>query len=203
MEEKPEKGFLYWFTNVFWYHYGKIAIVVLAVVIIAVWLTVDALHKEEYDLNMVVAANGPVSDAGAEELRSALSKVIGDVNGDGKSLINIQTIDLSDPENLEGNQYRLLLYLSLPEFTLFILDEDRSTLFCSKEETFQPLENYGVETDDPTGLRVYVGDRPLLKTLGGFSYYASLADWTVSGKGDPAMTGAAVKALNAILGSGG
>ncbi len=202
MEEKPEKGFLYWFTNVFWYHYGKIAIVVLAVVIIAVWLTVDALHKEEYDLNMVVAANGPVSDAGAEELRAALSKVIGDVNGDGKSLINIQTIDLSDPENLEGNQYRLLLYLSLPEFTLFILDEDRSTLFCSKEETFQALENYGVETEDPTGLRVYVGDRPLLKNLGGFSYYASLADWTVSGKGDPAMTKAAVKALNAILGTG-
>ncbi len=202
MEEKPEKGFLYWFTNVFWYHYGKIAIVVLAVVIIAVWLTVDALHKEEYDLNMVVAANGPVSDAGAEELRSALSKVIGDVNGDGKSLINIQTIDLSDPENLEGNQYRLLLYLSLPEFTLFVLDEDRSTLFCSKEETFQPLENYGVETEDPTGLRVYVGDKPLLKNLGGFSYYASLADWTVSGKGDPAMTRAAVKALNAILGTG-
>lgn len=202
MEEKPEKGFLYWFTNVFWYHYGKIAIIVLAVVIIAVWLTVDALHKEEYDLNIVVAANGPVSDAGAEELRAALSKVIGDVNGDGKSLINIQTIDLSDPENLEGNQYRLLLYLSLPEFTLFILDEDRSTLFCSKEETFQSLENYGVETEDPTGLRVYVGDRPLLKNLGGFSYYASLADWTVSGKGDPAMTKAAVKALNAILGTG-
>ena len=200
MEEKPEKGFAYWFTNVFWYHYGKIAIIVLILVIIAVWLTVDALHKEEYDLNMVVAANGPVSDAGTEELRAALEKVIGDVNGDGKALINLQTIDLADPENLEGNQYRLLLYLSLPEFTLFVLDEDRSTLFCGKEDTFQPLENYGVETEDPTGLRVYVGDKPLLKNLGGFSYYASLADWTVSGKGDPAMTKAAVKALNAILG---
>lgn len=200
MEEKPEKGFAYWFTNVFWYHYGKIAIIVLILVIIAVWLTVDALHKEEYDLNMVVAANGPVSDAGTEELRAALEKVIGDVNGDGKALINIQTIDLADPENLEGNQYRLLLYLSLPEFTLFVLDEDRSTLFCGKEDTFQPLANYGVETEDPTGLRIYVGDKPLLKNLGGFSYYASLADWTVSGKGDPAMTKAAVKALNAILG---
>lgn len=201
MEEKPEKGFSYWFTNVFWYHYGKIAIVVLILVIIAVWLTVDALHKEEYDLNMVVAANGPVADAGAEELRAALEKAIGDVNGDGKSLINIQTIDLADPENLEGNQYRLLLYLSLPEFTLFVLDEDRSTLFCGKEDTFQPLANYGVETEDPTGLRVYVGDRPLLKNLGGFSYYASLSDWTVSGKGDPAMTRAAVTALNTILGA--
>lgn len=202
MEDKPEKGFRYWFTNVFWYHYGKIAIVVLILVVIAVWLTVDALHKEEYDLNLVVAANGAVSEAGADELRAALEKTVGDVNGDGKSLINIQTIDLADPENLEGNQYRLLLYLSLPEYPLFLLDEDRSTLFCGKEDTFQPLADYGVTTEDPTGLRIYVGDKPLMKNLGGFAYYASIADWTVNGKGDPAVVRAAVRALNTILGTG-
>ena len=104
MEEKPNKGFLYWFTNVFWYHYGKIALIVVVLVIIAVWLTVDALHKETYDLNIVVAANGPVADTDAEALHTALMKKIEDVNGDGKVLINIQTIDLSDPENLDGNQ---------------------------------------------------------------------------------------------------
>ena len=126
MEEKPNKGFLYWFTNVFWYHYGKIALIVVVLVIIAVWLTVDALHKETYDLNIVVAANGPVADTDAEALHTALMKKIEDVNGDGKVLINIQTIDLSDPENLDGNQQRLLLYLALPEYTLFLLDEDQA-----------------------------------------------------------------------------
>ncbi len=202
MEDKPDKGFLYWFTNVFWYHYGKIAIVVLILVIIGVWLTVDALHKEEYDLNIVVAANGPVSDAGAEDLRQALMLTTEDVNRDGKVLINIQTIDLADAENLEGNHNRLMLYLALPEYTLFILDEDRSTLYCGKEDTFQPLINYGIATEDPNGLRVYVGDLPLLKDLGGFRYYASISDWTVSGKGSKAMTAAAVKALETILNTG-
>lgn len=202
MEEKPNKGFIYWFTNVFWYHYGKIAIIVLILVIIALWLTIDALHKEEYDLNIVVAANGPVSDAGAEELRDALMKTLVDVNKDGKVLINIQTIDLADAENLEGNHNRLMLYLALPEYTLFILDEDRSTLYCGKEDTFQPLKNYGISTEDPNGLRVYVGDKPLMKNLGGFRYYASLSDWTVDGKGSKAMTEAAVHALEVILNTG-
>ena len=201
MEDKPNKGFWYWFTNVFWYHYGKIALVVLVLVIIAVWLTVDALHKEKYDLNMVIAANGPVTDTDATALHTALMKKMEDVNGDGKVVINIQTIDLSDPENLEGNQQRLLLYLALPEYTLFLLDEDRSSLYCSKEDTFQPLENYGIETEDPGGLRVYVGDKSLLRDLGGYAYYASISDWTVSGKGSKAMTQAAVKALQEILSS--
>ena len=202
MEEKPTQGFVYWFTNVFWYHYGKIAIGVLILIIIAVWLTVDALHKEEYDLNMVVAANGSVTEVGAEALRQALVMSVPDVNGDGKILVNIKTIDLADAENLEGNQYQLLLYLSLPEYTLFLLDEDRSDLYCSKEDTFQPLANYGISTEDPSGLRIYVGDRPLLRELGGFSYYASLSDWTVNGKGSKTMTDAAVQALNLILHSG-
>jgi hypothetical protein len=202
MEEKPNKGFLYWFTNVFWYHYGKIALIVVVLVIIAVWLTVDALHKETYDLNIVVAANGPVADTDAEALHTALMKKIEDVNGDGKVLINIQTIDLSDPENLDGNQQRLLLYLALPEYTLFLLDEDRSTLYCGKEDTFQPLANYGITTDDPNGLRIYVGDKPLMKDLGDYAYYASLSDWTVSGKGSKAMTQAAVNALQVILNTG-
>ncbi len=199
MEEKPNRGFGYWFTNVFWYHYGKIAILVVVLAIIAVWLTVDALHKEKYDLNLVVAANGPVADANAEALHAALMKEAVDVNGDGKVLINIQTIDLSDPENLEGNQQRLMLYLALPEYTLFLLDEDRSSLFCGKEDTFQPLANYGIRTDDPTGLRIYVGDKPLMRDLGGFAYYASISDWTVSGKGSKAMTQAGVNALQLIL----
>ena len=202
MEEEPKKGFLYWLTNVFWYHYGKIALLVLVLLIISIWLTVDALHKEKYDLNMVIAANGPVTESGAEELRAELEKVVGDVNRDGKVLLNIQTIDLADAENLEGNHNRLMLYLALPEFTLFILDEDRSTLYCSKEDTFQTLANYGIDTDDPSGLRVYVGDRPLLKNLGPFKYYASLSDWTVDGKGDKAMTAAAVRALECILNTG-
>ena len=83
-----------------------------------------------------------------------------------------------------------------------LLDEDRSTLYCGKEDTFQPLANYGITTDDPNGLRIYVGDKPLMKDLGDYAYYASLSDWTVSGKGSKAMTQAAVNALQVILNTG-
>ena len=46
MEEKPKKGFVYWFVNVFWYHYGLISIVALFLLVTAVWFTVDALMTE-------------------------------------------------------------------------------------------------------------------------------------------------------------
>ena len=45
-------------------------------------------------------------------------------------------------------------------------------------------------------------DKPLMKDLGDYAYYASLSDWTVSGKGSKAMTQAAVNALQVILNTG-
>ena len=203
MEEKPQGGFGYWFTNVFWYHYGKLAILVLILLIIGIWLTADALHKEKYDLNIAVAVNGPVPESGLDRLRDSLISVVGDVNGDGKVLINIQAVDLSDQEDPSGAQQRLMLYLSLPEYPLFLLDEDRSALYCRQEDTFQELRNYGIETEDPTGMRVYVGGRPLLQGLGRYDFYACLSDWTVSGKGSKKTTEAAVRVLQAILESEG
>ena len=199
MEEKPTQGFKYWFTNVFWYHYGKLAILAVILLIIGIWLTVDALHKEKYDLNIAVAVNGPVPESGLDRLRDSLIDVVGDVNGDGKVLINIQAVDLSDQEDPAGAQQRLMLYLSLPEYPLFLLDEDRSGLYSRQEDTFQELKNYGIETEDPTGLRIYVGDRPLLRGMGRYDFYACLSDWTVSGKGSKSITEAGVRALREIL----
>ena len=43
MEKEQKKGFVYWFKNVFWYHYGKLSILVLFLLGTAIWFTVDAL----------------------------------------------------------------------------------------------------------------------------------------------------------------
>ncbi len=201
MESSEKKGFRYWFTNVFWYHYGKISLVALFLLVTAVWFTIDALKKETYDLNVAVILNRPVARDDLGALYTLLGDAAGDVNGDGKTRVNIVTVNLADEENREGSRYQMMLYLSLPEYTIFLMDERESGLYAHQDdETFQVLGDYGIATEDETGRRVALGRRAVLAPLGE-EVYACLADWTVSDKGDPAMTAAAVRALQALLAS--
>jgi hypothetical protein len=154
MERKPDKGFKYWFTNVFWFHYGKLGIIIVLALVVVVFLTVQAFKKERYDLNVVLALKGPVSYEATGELNGLIAEAAGDVDGNGEVNINIQTVDLSDEAHFEDNHYRLLLYLSLPEYTVFIMDGQYSQTYCSKEGYFNELADYGIETDDPTGKRI-------------------------------------------------
>ncbi len=201
MERKPDKGFKYWFTNVFWFHYGKLGIIIVLALVVVVFLTVQAFKKERYDLNVVLALKGPVSYEATGELNGLIAEAAGDVDGNGEVNINIQTVDLSDEAHFEDNHYRLLLYLSLPEYTVFIMDGQYSQTYCSKEGYFNELADYGIETDDPTGKRIYAGGRRILREMGDYDYYVCLSDWTTDGKGDAEWTAAAVRAIKAILAS--
>lgn len=201
MGESPKKGFAYWFKNVFWYHYGKLSILVLFLLSAAIWMTVDMFKKVEYDLNVAVVAEGAIARSDTDGLARLLAEAAGDVNGDGKALVNVVTVDLSDAERPESGQYQMMLYLSLPEYTVFLMNDRESARFAKEDETFQLLADYGIETDDPGGRRIWVGDKAVLQNLGDHEFYACLADWTVDGKGSPEMTAAAVRALKALLAS--
>lgn len=201
MEEKPKKGFVYWFTNVFWYHYGKLSILVLFLLVAAIWMTVEMFKKEEYDLNVAVVSDVAIARTDAAALAELFAAAAGDVNGDGKALVNVVTVTMEDEERLEAGRYQALLYLSLPEYTIFLMNEEESARYVKEDETFQPLADYGIETEDESGRRVWVGDKDVIQYLGDHEFYACLADWTVDGKGSPEMTAAAVRALKALLAS--
>ena len=201
MEQTPKKGFGYWFKNVFWYHYGKLSILVLFLLAAAVWMTVEAFKKPVYDLNVAVVADEVIARSDADELAQLLAAAAGDVNGDGKALVNVVTVALDDEEHPESGRYQALLYLSLPEYTIFLMNERESARYVKEEGTFQPLADYGIETPDESGRRIWVGDKAVLRYLGDHAFYACLADWTVDGKGSQEMTAAAVRALKALLAS--
>ena len=201
MEETPKKGFVYWFKNVFWYHYGKISLLVLFLAAAAIWMTVDMFKKPEYDLNVAVVSDGAIARDDARALSELFAAAAGDVNGDGKALVNIVTVTLEDEERPESGRYQTLLYLSLPEYTVFLMNERESARYAREEDTFQNLADYGIETEDESGKRIWVGDKAVVQYLGDHQFYACLADWTVDGKGSPEMTAAAVRALKALLDS--
>ena len=201
MEETPKKGFVYWFINVFWYHYGKLSILVVFLAAAAIWMTVEALKKEKYDLNVAVVSDVAIARSDASALSALFAEAAGDVNGDGKALVNIVTVTMKDEESPETGRYQALLYLSLPEYTIFLMNEEESAHYVKEDETFQPLADYGIATEDESGRRIWVGDKAVIRDLGDHQFYACLADWTVDGKGSPEMTAAAVRALKALLAS--
>ena len=200
-EQEKKKGFGYWFTNVFLYHYWKLSILAVFLLGTAIWFTVDALKKEEYDLNVAIVADRGVSYLDLDPLKELLGEAAGDVNGDKKILVNISTVNLGDEDNLESSHYQMMLYLSLPEYTIFLINNAESALLARQDDTFQPLADYGIRTEDATGLRVWVGDKAPLPSACRDDCYACLSDWTVSGKGSKKMTDAAVRALKALLDS--
>ena len=201
MEETPKKGFVYWFINVFWYHYGKLSILVVFLAAAAIWMTVEALKKEKYDLNVAVVSDVAIARSDASALSALFAEAAGDVNGDGKALVNIVTVTMKDEESPETGRYQALLYLSLPEYTIFLMNEEESARYVKEDETFQLLADYGIATEDESGRRIWVGDKAVIRDLGDHQFYACLADWTVDGKGSPEMTAAAVRALKALLAS--
>ena len=194
MEETPKKGFVYWFINVFWYHYGKLSILVVFLAAAAIWMTVEALKK-------AVVSDVAIARSDASALSALFAEAAGDVNGDGKALVNIVTVTMKDEESPETGRYQALLYLSLPEYTIFLMNEEESARYVKEDETFQPLADYGIATEDESGRRIWVGDKAVIRDLGDHQFYACLADWTVDGKGSPEMTAAAVRALKALLAS--
>jgi len=200
-EREEKKGFAYWFKNVFWYHYGKLSIVVLFLLITAVWFTVDALKKEKYDLNVAIITDRAVARSDAQALGELLASAAGDVDGNGKKLTNVVTVNLGAEDNREETRYQQLLYLSLPEYTIFLMNDAESARYAGKEDTFQPLADYGIDTPDETGRRIFVGDLAIIRDLCGEDCYACLADWTVDGKGSAKLTEASVRALKALLAS--
>ncbi|MBR6522294.1 MAG: hypothetical protein IKT47_06475 [Oscillospiraceae bacterium] len=198
-----EHGTKYWFKEVFWPHYGKLSIALVVALIVAIVLTVEAANKPQYDFHMVVAMDDFITYDDTEELRNVIAPAVGDVNGDGKILLDVQVISLSDPENLEVNQQRLQLAFAQYEYTLYILDEQYSATYCHREY-FDPIADYGFAADPDEPRRMNVSDVPLMQRLGkqvpgDLPFYACICDWTVDGKGDKDLTDAAVRALSAII----
>ena len=148
-----------------------------------------------------VVADGAIARSDAKALADLFAAAAGDVNGDGKALVNVVTVAMEDEERPEAGRYQALLYLSLPEYTIFLMNERESARYIKEDETFQLLADYGIETGDESGRRVWVGDKAVVQYLGDHQFYACLSDWTVDGKGSAAMTEAAVRALKALLAS--
>ncbi|MGI5935794.1 MAG: hypothetical protein ACOX7I_03170 [Oscillospiraceae bacterium] len=194
---KENKSFSHWFTNVFWYHYKWWFLLGVFVVALALFILIESLGTVKYDFTVVFAQNGDVPEAQASEILDLVGGTVGDINGDGK--VNLRYVSV----NLGENYDQILVYLTDPEISLFILDEYYSSLYCSLGYFDDKLADYGIETGEDDPYRVFLGDTGVFKKSGltGSNYYGHIIDWTSVGKGSQELTDGAVESLKAILAS--
>ena len=194
---KDKKGFSYWFTNVFWYHYKWWFLLGVFVAALAVFILIESSGTVKYDFTVVFAQDGNVLEDQAGEILDLVGVSVGDINGDGK--VNVRFVSV----NLDENYDQILVYLTDPEISLFILDGYYSSLYSSLGYFEDKLADYGIESDGDNPFRVYLGDTSVFKKSGlaGSSYYGHIIDWTTVGKGRRDLMDGAVKSLKAFLAS--
>ena len=193
--KSQKKGFKYWYENVFKYHYGKYAIVILILAVAVGYAVFESVkNKVSYDFNMAIVSPLSIPYEAVSELEQLVYDTVGDINGDGEVNINLQIID-----QLDTGYGKLGVVMAQEEYVLFLMDDNNSAIYKSN---FNDLSDYGIQPDRHISSRVYVGDTPLMKRINPYiTFYACLADWTTDGKGDKDWTEAGVRVINAILNS--
>jgi hypothetical protein len=214
MKTIKEHGFMYWWHNVFLYHYAKYTLIAIVAAALIIFLTVDALtNRTKLDLGVVIAAGySGFGEERLQPLKELAERVVGDVNGDGEINIDLYVIDLADSDGIaQYNRLELVLSRAEDEYLLFLLDDLRSRTHGERSD-FDGLAKYGFEPSDDEWYRVYVGNSPAIQAFpdapesSDNTYrftdveYASLQTWKASGSLREKRSEAAVRLLKALVG---
>jgi hypothetical protein len=213
MKTIKEHGFMYWWHNVFMYHYARYALIVLTAIALIVFLTIDALtHRAKLDLGIVIATGYTgFGEAQLQPLKELAEQVVGDIDGDGIVNIDLYVIDLADADGInQYNRLELVLSKSEDEYLLILLDDLRSRTHGERGD-FDGLVKFGFDPPEDEWYRIYIGDSPVVQTFPRASStynsyrftnieYASLQTWKANGSLGEKRADAAVRLLNAIMG---
>jgi hypothetical protein len=204
------KGFGYWWHNVFMYHYFKYVVGGAVLVLLVIVLTLDSASKQKYDFGIVVAAGYGINSDQMQPFLDYVADFVGDLDGDGFVNIEVMNINLNTTDAM--NQLsRFEVTLNDDAFVLFLLDDKRSRTIGGRGD-FDNLESFGFEVDPETPYRVDVSGLPALATFpdadqpgGTYSFdrikYACIQTWKLNGKSkfSTSQAAAATRLLRAIV----
>ena len=147
-----------------------------------------------------------IPDAQAQAaLENYVAGIVGDLNGDGQTVVTVEYIGISNDSNTVTDSGRLTVLLSEGEdqYTLFLLSDEPnedftgiSSNFCS-QEYFEDLSRYGLTPDADESQRVTITGCDILSQmgLGGIDFYAQVID-----RNQEADMNAAIKVIRSLAG---
>ena len=78
----------------FLYHYKTRAIVIVVVLFVIVAFARDVIFRTKPDITIFAISKDYISTEAVEELRAYLSTIVPDINGDGKTLVEVDVVQL-------------------------------------------------------------------------------------------------------------
>lgn len=100
-DNEPRKikdlGFKTWFTDVLWYHYKWVILGLLASLVAGTVIIGQLFFKTKDDVEIILGVSKIIKAEKVNDLKLAIGDILGDVNGDGKIIININQL-LLNPE---------------------------------------------------------------------------------------------------------
>ena len=176
--------------------YKKYILIAAAVVlVIVIWIVVFKVFgtsNKDPDLSMVFVAYGVPSDDAQAQLEEFVEETVGDLNGDGHSIVDISYVDYS----ITNGDDQMMIRFSEDEYILFILS--------NQDAAYNPadrLEDYFVAVDGLDEVMTQINNTVLFEELGlsQFEFYAAIVE-----RGDEyaSQTQASVEVIQAILDTG-
>ena len=130
------------------YHYKWHTIIAVIGLFLIIFFVRDTVFRPKPDLTVVVATSRFMAQSENDALQSALERIAGDFNGDGKILVNLDSINLpiasmmdsvgetaeddalydfgtgNDPEMMQASMMKLMAVISAASDPLYLLDDD-------------------------------------------------------------------------------
>jgi hypothetical protein len=162
-----DKGFKYWFTNVFWYHYRAHLFAGLAAAAVIIYFVYSMLNKHVPDFMFALVSRNPVFDLHAEAVKTRFNERGYDTLGTALFLSE------DNPEVMLAWQL-LMITMVDDEYALFFVGESALDSFEEQFEGFLPMSEAGFPPSalDPRMTEI-PGDRIAADMgLGSETYYA-------------------------------
>jgi|LSQX01.1.fsa_nt_gb hypothetical protein len=144
----------------FWYYYKVHTIVAIFIAFILIMTLKDCANRIEPDVSIAYIGGNYIGYEAVEDIKSSLSDIITDINGDEKSEVSLQILNISGDSKSEEEiamQQRAMLLFAAGEVELLIVDKEQFQRYAS-QGFFEPIpdlaDKYSISIEDFPELKV-------------------------------------------------
>ncbi len=163
-------------TSYYWYYYKCHFLVIVCLIVAIVTTLISCLNKETADLRIMLVSDVTVDQEYRQNFIDKYSQYITDVDGDGKKVIEIISVQFSNyttgtmnPQLEQASEDQLKANLMTAQNQLIIF-KDNVTEYLESFGTFSDISDYGSDTGY---IKLDENDRDILGVTVG-EYYAGV-----------------------------